>query len=193
MFSLFFTKAIYKREHLCYNYITLIGKEFLMNNRDREITTVCFTGHRHISKEHAYLLPGKLKGELEKLIQRGARRFRAGGAIGFDTVAALCVLELKEKYPQIQLELILPCKGQTRGWNEPSIKTYEYIIASADRVEYVSEHFTSWCMHERNRRLVRGSQVCVACLAHSGGGTAYTYAFALENGLEVINILEDLK
>jgi len=171
----------------------LTGKELLMNNIDQEIMTVCFTGHRNIPKEHAFLLPGKLKSQLERLIERGARRFRAGGAIGFDTVAALCVLELKEKYPQIQLDLILPCKEQTRGWNQPSIKTYEYIIAAADRIEYVSEHFTSWCMHERNRRLVRGSQVCVAYLAHSGGGTAYTYAFALENGLEVVNIYEELK
>jgi len=165
----------------------------IMNNSDSEIITVCFTGHRSIPKECAFLLPGLLKREIEKLIARGARKFRAGGAIGFDTVAALCVLELKEKYPQIELDLILPCKDQTRGWNELSVKTYEYIIASADRVEYVSEQFTSWCMHERNRRLVRGSQVCVAYLAHSGGGTAYTYAFALENGLEVINAYDILK
>ena len=160
---------------------------------DSEIMTVCFTGHRSIPKKCAYVLPGLLKCEIEKLIARGARRFRTGGAIGFDTVAALCVLELKEKYPHIELDLILPCRDQTRGWNQPSIKTYEYIIAAADRVEYVSEHFTSWCMHERNRRLVRGSQVCVSYLAHSGGGTAYTYAFALENGLEVINIYDLLE
>lgn len=160
---------------------------------ESEIITVCFTGHRSIPREHAILLPGRLKGEIEKLIQRGARKFRVGGAIGFDTVAALCVLELKEKYPQIELDLILPCKDQTRGWNELSVKTYEYIIASADRVEYVSDYFTSWCMHERNRRLVRGSQACIAYLAHSGGGTAYTFAFALENGLEVINVYDPLK
>lgn len=162
-------------------------------NSDLDITTVCFTGHRNIPKEYAFMLPGILKREIERLIDRGARRFRAGGAIGFDTVAALCVLELKEKYPQIELDLILPCKDQTRGWNDLSIKTYEYILASADRVEYVSDRFTSWCMHERNRRLVKGSQACVAYLAHSGGGTSYTYAFALENKLEVVNIYDELK
>ena len=158
-----------------------------------KINTVCFTGHRNIPREYAFMLPKALKHEIEKLINRGACTFRAGGAIGFDTVAALCVLELKEKYPHIELELILPCKDQTRGWNDLSIKTYEYILASADRTEYVSDYFTSWCMHERNRRLVRGSQVCLAYLSHSGGGAAYTFAFALENGLEVINVFEKIR
>ena len=152
------------------------------------IETVCFTGHRSIPRDAALLLPTRLKATLEALIARGARRFRAGGAMGFDTVAALCVLELQEKYSSISLDLILPCRDQSKLWNDQNRTVYESIIASASTINYVSDHFTAWCMHERNRRLVDGSQVCVAYLTHSGGGTAYTFSYALTRGLEVINL-----
>ena len=154
----------------------------------KAIETVCFTGHRHIDRSKALLIPTKLKEILEDLISRGAVRFRAGGAWGFDTIAALCVIELQMTHPEISLELVLPCRDQAKLWNEASRDVYEYILSKATHVEYASEHFTSWCMHERNRRLVNESQVCVAYLAHSSGGTAYTFGYALEKGLEVINI-----
>ena len=158
------------------------------NNKIAE--TVCFTGHRGIPKTEALYIPGKLKKQLEELIESGAFRFRAGGAVGFDTVAALSVLELREKYPHIMLDLILPCRDQTKSWNEIDKRVYDYIISQATSIEYVTERYTSWCMHERNRRLVNGSQVCIAYLTHSSGGTAYTYSYALEKGLTVINIAE---
>ena len=162
-----------------------------VNNLNCErIETVCFTGHRDIDSRKALLLPSKLKKILEELIKRGACRFRTGGAIGFDTLAALCVLELKEKYPNIKLDLKLPCRDQSKAWNDNEKKVYEYIISQAATVEYVTDSYTAWCMHERNRRLVNGSQVCIAYLTQSQGGTAYTFAYALEKDLEVINIAE---
>lgn len=155
-----------------------------------QIEAVCFTGHRFIQRSNALLVPSKLKAVLETLIERGACRFRAGGAIGFDTIAALCVLELQEKHPHIKLELILPCRDQTRSWSEQEKMVYEYILSRASVVEYVTDQYTSWCMYERNRRLVNKSQVCIAYLTESRGGTAYTYSYALNKGLKVINIAE---
>lgn len=158
-----------------------------------ELETVCFTGHRHIARQKALMIPRALKTLLEELIIKGACRFRAGGAMGFDTIAALCVLELQEKHPGISLDLILPCRDQTKLWDEPNRAVYTHILSAASSVEYVTDHFTSWCMHERNRRLVDGSQICIAYLEHSGGGSAYTYGYALEKGLEVINLHEWIK
>ena len=57
-------------------------------------------------------------------------------------------------------------------------------------VEYVQESYTSGCMHERNRRLVDSAELCVAYCEHSGGGTAYTVAYALKNEKELINIAD---
>ena len=157
-----------------------------------KIHSICFTGHRKIDKKDAVMIPSKLKEILEALIERGARCFKAGGALGFDMIAALCVLELKEKYPEIELHLILPCRDQTKAWGEECRKVYDYILKQASRVEYVTDTYTTWCMHERNRRLVNSSQVCIAYLKQSSGGTAYTFGYALQKSLEVINIAEFL-
>ena len=161
-------------------------------NEKTPISTVCFTGHRSIDYNTSILIPSVLKASIEELIKRGARRFRAGGAMGFDTIAALCVLELREQYPDIRIELVLPCREQSKYWKEPSVMVYDHILGRADSVEYVQEHYTPTCMHERNRRLVDESDVCLAFCSQSHGGTAYTFAYALESGLEVINILDFL-
>lgn len=154
------------------------------------IHTVCFTGHRSIDTEISFRVPTVLKGVMEELIARGARRFLAGGAIGFDTIAALSVLELKEKYPDITLELVLPCRDQSRYWDRSSVIVYKYIMRRADKIVYVNEHFSSHCMYERNRRLVDESDLCLAYLARSSGGSAYTFGYALSHGKEAINLHE---
>jgi uncharacterized phage-like protein YoqJ len=59
--------------------------------------TVCFTGHRQIPDEDYEALKDLLCRELEIQIQNGATHFRTGGALGFDTLAALTVLLLKKR------------------------------------------------------------------------------------------------
>lgn len=158
-----------------------------------EIKTVCFTGHRDIPREHAFALPRVLERELVTLVERGATVFRTGGAVGFDTLAALKVLELREVYPQIELELILPCRNQTERWNEAEVRTYQYVLAHADRYQFLFDCYVSGCMLERNRRLVEGSDVCVAYCYQNRGGTLYTVTRAMKQGLEVINLLDLLE
>lgn len=160
---------------------------------DKKISTVCFTGHRSINKDLAIRIPSALKKVIEDLILKGATSFRAGGAMGFDTVAALCVLELKENYKHIRLDLILPCRDQTNGWDRENIRAYNYVLSKADSVQYICDSYRAGCMHDRNRALVDGSEVCVAYLERSMGGSAYTYTYALKLGLEVINIYELIK
>ncbi|MBP3571406.1 MAG: DUF1273 family protein, partial [Clostridia bacterium] len=111
--------------------------------------TVCFTGHRHIAYEAAVRLPSVLEEVLIGLVERGATTFRAGGAIGFDTVAALKVLELKERYPHIRLELILPCRNQTDYWEGTAVRTYQYILSRADSHRFLFDTYFDGCMLER--------------------------------------------
>lgn len=152
--------------------------------------TVCFTGHRQISYEDMVRLPALLDRVLAELCERGAVTFRAGGAIGFDTLAALKVLELKERYPGIRLELILPCRNQTERWDEAAVRTYRYIMAQADECRFLFDSYFDGCMQARDRCLVEGSDVCVAFCKRSHGGTAYTFTQALRGGLEVINLCD---
>lgn len=79
---------------------------------------VCFTGHREIPVLKVASLKRKLKKTLEELIAQGLCYFEAGGALGFDTLAAQTVLDLKQQYPQIKLILVLPYLSQAKRWSE---------------------------------------------------------------------------
>lgn len=150
---------------------------------------VCFTGHRHIPDGECPRLYEILRAVTEEQIHRGATVFRTGGALGFDTQAALCVLALRRQYPHIRLELILPCPTQTRGWLPNDIRLYEQILEQADLTRYVSSVYYAGVLQMRNRALVEGADVCIAYLKHNdGGGTAFTASLALKNGLEFINL-----
>lgn len=159
---------------------------------EKQIKTVCFTGHRRIPAAIAPQLPVLLKREIEALCHRGAVCFRAGGAIGFDTVAALAVLDMKKKYPHIRLELILPCRDQDAHWSEEDRWVYAHILSRADGHCFLFEQYMEGCMLERDRRLVAGSDVCVAFCTRSYGGTAFTCAQAIKNGVELINLFDML-
>ena len=80
--------------------------------------TACFTGHRKIPPESIPELSQRLKNTLLRLIEEGYMYFGAGGALGFDTLAAQCVLSLRKRYPHIKLILVLPCTAQTKGWSK---------------------------------------------------------------------------
>ncbi len=150
--------------------------------------TCCFTGHRDIPEHEREKVKKLLLFTIEKLIERGVIFFGSGGALGFDTLAAQAVLELKQKYPQIKLIMVYPCKDQTAFWSEKDIAEYNRIKAASDKVVYTSEKYDKSCMFKRNRHLVNHSGYCVCYLTRQTGGTAYTVRYAKENGLAIINL-----
>ncbi len=129
--------------------------------------TCCFTGHREIPESDYNLLKQKTNNAIVALIGKGVIYFGAGGARGFDTIAAETVLELKKDYPQIKLILVLPCPDQTKGWKEGDIRKYNIIKENADKVVFTADHYFSGCMHVRNRHLVDNSGLnCTPCQGH---------------------------
>ena len=153
--------------------------------------TCCFTGHRDISALSYQELADRTDPILQMLINNGYKYFVCGGAIGFDTFAATYVCSLKKRGIDVKLVLMLPCRDQTKNWGEYEKQVYDYILSRASSAEYITDSYTSWCMHERNRRLVNGSQICIAYMKESRGGTAFTFNYALQKGLEVINVAEE--
>lgn len=141
---------------------------------------------------HMRRLPRLLERLISEQAENGVRIFRAGGARGFDTVAALAVLDSKSKYPDIQLELLLPCRDQTSKWDERDKRAYEYVLEKSDSVSYVSETYYKGCMFVRNRRLVEDASVCIAYYDGGTGGTAYTVNYAAENDVDVLNTYDML-
>ena len=150
--------------------------------------TVCFTGHRKIPRLEYKTIADRLKTTLIQLINDGYCYFGCGGALGFDTISAQAVLDLKKQYPQIKLILVLPCLAQTIGWSADDVRMYEYIKGLADKVTYTSENYFNGCMQKRNRHLVDNSSACVCYLTENKGGTFYTVNYAQKNGLKIINV-----
>lgn len=132
----------------------------------------------------------RLEKVIEESIQAGYLYFGAGGALGFDTLAAQTVLKLRNRYPKIKLILVLPCKTQASGWKTADVAEYDRIISSADKVVYTSETYFNGCMHRRNRHLVDHSSLCICYLTENKGGTYYTVNYARENGIRIVNISE---
>lgn len=148
--------------------------------------TCCFTGHRHIPPEALPALSAQLETTVRGLISSGFCYFGAGGALGFDTIAAETVLRLRAEFPQIRLILVLPCRDQASGWPESNAARYKDILKRADKFVYVSDNYRPGCMQKRNRRLVDNSSACVAYCTRQTGGSAYTIDYARKNGLNIL-------
>lgn len=156
-------------------------------NEKRKVTA-CFSGHRKIPSNEISAVKKSLVETISSSIEKGYRYFGAGGALGFDTIAAQSVLELKEKYPDIKLILVLPCPNQTRGWKDTDVSEYERIKSEADKVVYTSNQYFRGCMQKRNRHLVDNSSLCICYLTKSTGGTFYTVKYAKNKELVVCNL-----
>ena len=65
-------------------------------------TSCCFTGHRRIPLQDGLWLRRMLREEIARLAQEGVVSFLAGGALGFDTMAAQEVLRVRaEGFPEL--------------------------------------------------------------------------------------------
>ena len=150
------------------------------------MNSCCFTGHRHISPQEGVALKIDLDVTLRSLIAKGVDTFYCGGALGFDTLAAQSVLQLKNTFPFIKLCFILPCKSQTAFWSDAQRQVYSYLLSHADEVQCLYDEYHKSCMYERNRELVKSADVCVCYLKEKNSGTAFTVALAAKRNLKII-------
>lgn len=151
--------------------------------------TCCCTGHRPNGFPYRYGIDkSKHKTFLKQLKKKiilvyqeyGATDYISGMAIGVDLDFAEIVLCLRdeEHYP-FTLECAIPCQNQTLKWSTADIKRYNSLLARADSVNLISEHYTPECMLKRNRYMVDKSDIVIA--AFNGieqGGTWYTIKYA---------------
>ncbi len=153
--------------------------------------TCCFTGHRNLPQNQIDEVKSALTNEVIKLIDKGVIYYGAGGAIGFDTLAAQTIIELREDYPQIKLILIIPCRNQSDKWSQEDKRIYEDIKSKADKVVYLSEKYENGCMLKRNRHMVNHSNFVIAAWdGRKSGGTYYTinYAKKLKREITLLNL-----
>lgn len=159
----------------------------------KQVNSICFTGHRGLSGIEQKLIAIRLSNLLTVLARDyGLRDCYAGGAIGFDTLAALSVLSVKKRIPSLKLHLILPCEGQEKAWNEEQKTAYYMIKEQADSVRTLSPFFYNGCMQIRNRELLEHADLCIAYLrpGTSTGGSLNTVLQAAKLGIPVINLAD---
>lgn len=149
-----------------------------------------FTGHRKISCDES-LLVSYLREEILDQINGGATVFIAGGALGFDTLAAEQVIDMREDYDFIRLLLYLPCTDQDEDWNDDEKLRFEKIKAAADEIRYITPgEYKVGCMKKRNRAMVENADCGISYSVRKVSGTSQTIKMAQEKGIQVINIAE---
>lgn len=127
----------------------------------------------------------RLRDSIIVLILNGYSHFLSGGANGMDLFAAEAVLDLKEQYPWIMLEMVIPFEGQATKWTPDYQERHARLLARADMVTLISHEYTKKCMIQRNRYLVNNADRLFACYDGKPGGTAMTVDYAKEIGVPV--------
>lgn len=153
--------------------------------------TCCFTGHRELPADTSKI-EVLLEEQIRHLMDRGITDFCAGGALGFDTLAALTVLKLKREYKTLRLILVLPCPEQAQKWSAKDKAVYEDIKLRADEVIYSSDAYYKGCMQKRNRDMVDRSCCCICYMTKRKGGTRLTTDYCAQKGVHIINIASAL-
>jgi len=153
--------------------------------------TCCFTGHRILPRAELPIIKQRLEFTMSKLIDQGVVYYGCGGAIGFDTLAGLTVLDFKKKHAEIKLIMVLPCRNQDAYWLEQHRAVYQKLLRSADKIVCVSEQYHDGCMKKRNLHLVEHSDFCIAYLTRENSGTGQTVRLAKERGLTVFNLSKE--
>ena len=153
-----------------------------------ELKSCSFTGHRSYPDSHRKVLAEHLKRAVEYAYSLGCREFYAGGAIGFDTLAAREIIRFRISHPDVSLILLLPCLNQSEKWSGSDADAYDYILSEADEVRYFSDTYTRGCMQKRNKALAEVCDIMIAYLSRSRSGAAQTVRMAEELEKKVYNL-----
>lgn len=151
--------------------------------------TCCLTGHRpkgfpweyanaHCVEHNRYL--AVLRDKVIELIADGYGHFISGGALGADSDFAEIAIGLRDSaYPEITLEIAVPCPNQDLKWSAKEKRRYKSICQAADSVTLICERYSSFCMRKRNEYMVDHSDcVIVVWNGEKHGGTYHTFQYA---------------
>lgn len=103
---------------------------------DKRAQTCCFTGHRHLPAGEEEAIWQRVQEHLIPLLEQGVRYFGVGGALGFDTLVAEKLLDLRRQYPQIRVILVLPFRGYQSRWTAAQQARAARIESRVDKVVY---------------------------------------------------------
>ncbi len=162
--------------------------------KDCRAKSCFFTGHRRIAAKNDRMLM-EIKKCISYLYSIGVREFHSGGAIGFDTLAATIVIDLKRFHPDMKLILNLPYHNQASNWSDSNVEYSEFVKKHADEIIYsfngevLTKEEARKHLLKRNRDMVDCSKYGIAYYSgKSKSGTGYTLRYAQDKKCEVVNI-----
>ncbi|OJU08670.1 MAG: hypothetical protein BGN88_00305 [Clostridiales bacterium 43-6] len=120
--------------------------------------TCCFYGGE-IYKSKKSDVSCKLKKQIEKLINSGITIFNVGADRNFDLMAAVHIIRLKNVYPSIRLNLIVPSLSKMNESENGFLQNF--IFFNADTLSVVSGMYDENCKHEAEKRLSKNAGYCV--------------------------------
>lgn len=142
---------------------------------------VCsITGTRKCKLSQTDILP-----TLKNIINMGYNCFGVGGAVGFDTIAALAILDLRKSYP-IKLISVLPYRHWYDKFNSYDKKIAIEIMQKSDKIVILADNYSPWVYSVRNRHLVQYADMLLAHCPTKSGGTMDTVHKAIEKGIPIM-------
>lgn len=156
------------------------------------MSKVCsFTGHRpdkfnfKYNEEHidCIRLKAKLIDEIEKLYLSGVKYFLTGCAMGVDIWCAEIVLQLKNKYEDIELFSVLPCNNHDEKWSKSYKQRLKNVLDNSKKSIKLQKNYTYDCYFKINKYLVDKSNIVLGVydLKMKRGGTRNTLNYAGNN------------
>lgn len=159
-------------------------------------TSCCFTGHRpgklpwkyDESDSRCLSLKRRIADAAEAAYAEGFRHFLCGMAMGCDLYFCECVLALRQRFPDVTVEAVIPCPTQSDAWPPDQRKRYAGLVAACDLETLVSACYTPSCMLRRDRYMVDRSSLLIAAFDGTPGGTRYTVEYAMRQGLAIVDL-----
>ena len=87
---------------------------------------------------------------------------------------AVKILSFKKRHKNIRLVACVPCPDQDKYYSVEAKVRYYKILEKADEKIVLSESYTKFCMHARDRYMADRADVLIAYCKRDKGGTAYT-------------------
>ena len=114
-----------------------------------------------------------------------------GMADGFDLFAAEAVLELKDTCEGISLVAVLPYNDAPKNHSAAVRKRLEAVLSVSCSVISLSEKHVPGCELSRNKYMVDNSSRIIGYYNGLSNGTAHCWNYAVEKGLETVNLYEN--
>lgn len=157
-----------------------------MNEQEKRLHRVCFTGHRPEKlTRFEWLIKKDLEKEIKKAIEDGLTVFISGMARGVDIWAAEIVLKLRDAGKPIRLICASPYEGFENRWEQDWKDRYHDIISKADHTVYVCKHYSRGCFQIRNEWMVDHSARVIAVFNGEKSGTKNTIDYANRKNIPI--------